>query len=203
MNILWNPNPLATVIELDERDRKILRLGLENDYLLECVVGARMEIEPGSAEFIGRLWRERKGRDRTIDDSVAEALARLTFTDESMAEHIDMQMGYSVTALVEAHDGDCTCVPCSCTKCRAEGLLGVNTIAGLGKHEAAKVGGAFKVTGSLNGAIERLANWQPSKPGPGWERHPAGAYESHIPRWTEEAKSAHAWLVQYRAEHFS
>lgn len=29
-----------------------------------------------------------------------------------------------------------------------------------------------------------------------------GGYEQYIPRWEAETKAAHAWLINYKNEHF-
>jgi hypothetical protein len=195
MNIIWNQNPLATVITLDDRDRKLLRAKLEADDLLSRVVGARMELEPESREWIGKLWRERHGRDRTLDDSVQEALSRLTLDDEAWSKELDEYAVAHEAELRKPHNGDCTCVPCSCMKCRAEGLLDLDTIKGLGKHEAHYIQSAFMGSSTLDGAIKWLAAHKPAVDA-GWE----GPY---LERWAQEARTAHQWLVQYRTDRWS
>lgn len=194
MNIIWNQNPLATVIELDDQDRKLLRAKLEAEDLLERVVGARMELDPEHREWIGKIWRSQHGRERTVEDSVQEALSRLTLEDVAWTPELDQDAADLEAELRKSHDGDCTCQPCSCLKCRAEGLLDVDTIKGLGKHEALYIQMAFKEASTLNSAIEWLACYVPTVKA-GWE----GPY---LERWGQEAKRAGQWLVQYRTDHW-
>lgn len=89
------------------------------------------------------------------------------------------------------HVGDCTCIPCSCSKCHAEDILGINTIKGLGKHAAHKVNAAFGEDNerTIDEAIERLGNYEPVL---------KKEYEQFQPRWSEEAKNAYDWLVLYK-----
>jgi hypothetical protein len=103
--------------------------------------------------------------------------------------------------LLSKHIGDCTCVPCSCTKCRAESLLEIDTIRGLGKHSSYKIDSAFSGGVSIDEAVRRLENYQPTyDPNSKW---PRSDWEQHVPRWIEEGKRARAWLVAYRDEHFT
>ena len=103
--------------------------------------------------------------------------------------------------LLGKHVGDCTCVPCSCSKCYAEMLLGIDTTKGLGKHSAYKIDGAFSGDASIEEAIQKLENYQPTyNLSSSW---PKEEWEKHIPRWLEEGKRAHAWLVAYRDAHFA
>ena len=161
MNITYTPNPLMTVVELDDADRITLRRGVESDY---------------------------------SDDEDNAYITRLI--DACQVE------------LRNIHCGDCICVPCSCLKCHAEEYLGINTLAGLSKHSAAKVASAFGNNGAraLDQALESLASYNPTL----WSNEARRQlwesclprWESCLPRWRAEAAAAHAWLLQYRNEHF-
>lgn len=106
--------------------------------------------------------------------------------------HADLE-----TALSETHVGDCTCVPCSCTKCHAEHYLGIDTMPGLGKHLAYKVDHAFRGDRTIDEAIAALANYDPQPESPMWDGK-RELWDSCLPRWREEAAQAHTWLVAYR-----
>lgn len=155
MKITCTPNPLRTIVELDDADRWWLR---------EAML---LDMDPEDAQHL--KWMN------------------------------DLHSEYEA-ALRDIHVGDCTCVPCSCLKCWAEGYLGIDTMPGLGKHMAYKVDAAFDLGRSLDEAIDVLANWDPS-PSPMWDGKLA-IWEANLPRWKEEAAQAHAWLVRYRDEHF-
>lgn len=79
----------------------------------------------------------------------------------------------------------------------------VDTIAGLGKHEGSAIAGAFRPSASdgrlpsITGALASLKNYKPTK-GPAWERFSDAGFQSHVPRWTKEARQAHDWLVEYQ-----
>jgi len=154
MKIIWNENPLATVVQLDDSDRQTLKAKLKAD-------------EPD------------------IDD-------------------LDEQAAMYEAELARSHGGDCTCFPVSCPKCYAEGLLGVDTIAGLDKHEGAAIAYAFHPleggAPNLAEVLESLRNHNPVK-GPAWKRFSDDAFQRHVPRWKEEARRAYEWLVAHLARH--
>lgn len=108
--------------------------------------------------------------------------------------------GNLVQSLRDAHQGDCTCVPCSCPKCWAEVYLDIDTIPGLDKHMAYKVACAFQgdAERTLDQVIAALTDYNPEFSW-GWNHE---LWDSCLPRWREEAAQARAWLVAYRAEHF-
>jgi hypothetical protein len=212
MHIIWNPNPLATVVELDEYDRQILRLKIEIDLLRNRMYRAHFDLDP----TMRAQRNEPPGKRRTLDEAVTAAIASLdvAFTDgegerrgKTWEQLLDAELADHIRELAGIHFGDCTCEPCSCLKCRAESLIGVNTLAGLGKHEGSHVADAFTarldaIVPTLDEAIDSLTNYRPTK-GPCWDRHTDAEFQRHVPRWTQEAASAAAWLVAYKAEHFA
>jgi hypothetical protein len=128
-------------------------------------------------------------------------------TDEKsdIDKRCDQLLEHYVTELQGHHVGDCTCVACSCSKCHAESLLGINTISGLGKHPANSINGAFGKDNqkSIDEAIDYLANYKidpANYTGEAWKK--LGGYEQFVPRWLAETKHAHDWLVNYKNEHF-
>ena len=183
MKITWKPNPLHTVIELDDGDKRELRLKILVEELRWRVHGAAYHLKTS-----GDI--EKAQRELDLD---------------GMEERVDTVLSEYVLALAGTHIGDCTCVPCSCDKCHAEDLLGINTIAGLGKHQASKIGAAFNGGDGrdLEAAIAWLADYHPDREaGPdSWKHRNPDLWAAHSPRWIAEAKSAHKWLEEYRDAH--
>jgi hypothetical protein len=214
MKIIWKPNPLATIVELDEFDKKLLRQRLEIEDLKERNFSAHFELDPES-----RAWHNKEIKERSLEEAVTSALKKLDVSyvqgDEKRgtepklySEHLDEEFDLYVKELSAKHCGDCTCVACSCLKCRVEELIGVDTIKGLKKHAAYKIDSAFDTqTGSddpkilLDRALSTLRNYNPVKP----ESWSGGneSFQVHVPRWLSEAKEAHDWLLAYQKEHFS
>jgi hypothetical protein len=203
MRIIWNPNPLATVVELDKADRTVLWHRVKIERLEEKIGSAYFDLDAEHGK-----WLESIGKGRSIDVAVAEALRHLDYAfisgdekrrDKSFDEYIEELTQEYVQELASVHVGDCTCVACSCLKCHAETLVGVDTIRGLGKHEASYVGGAFEPKSApprtLDEVIAHLADYEP-KDVPDWGI-------PHVTRWREEGRRAHEWLIAYRREHFT
>jgi hypothetical protein len=193
MKITWAPNPLATVVELDEHDRAILWHRLKIERLEEHMGQAHFDLSPETRE-----WHNKNVKERTLDEAVAAALKHLDVEDINvrLAEDVDTY----AKELAEKHYGDCTCDPCSCFKCHVESLMGVDTIKGLRKHEARAIDGAFAEGRTIAQALDYLKDYRPTK-GKGWEKFTEEDFQVHVPRWVEETKRARAWLEKYRAEH--
>ena len=191
MRIIWKPNPLESIVELDDSDRRLLRLRLEVDDLQERIASAHV--------LLDSTWLQSESPE------VGKALRYLTIPDDDPVR-LDRRAAEFERELAAGHVGDCTCVPCSCLKCYAEHLVGVDTLKGLGKHEAAKVAGAFTsreggTTPTLDEVISRLLTWRPTK-GPAWDKFSDADWQQHVPRLLEEAARAHTWLTRYKAAHF-
>lgn len=183
MKIIYKPNPLETIVELDERDKEILRWRIIAHKLEERLFDISSALEEVNDHSIFR----------------AKQYATLTYDDEYKTEidkYADKWTEIYANALKEDHVGDCTCVPASCLKCHAENYLDIDTLEGLGKHEAGKIFGAFGAfeedspTRSIDDVLEILKNYDPKANWEGWE--------AHAPRWIEEAKRAYEWLLNYK-----
>lgn len=179
MKITYTPNPLMSVVELDDVDRGHLKTGIMSDRLFDLVVRAQHFLREGNVDHVAKILDE-------IDQ---------------LEEYIERRVPEYEAELRQAHLGDCICVPCSCTKCRVEYHVGINTLAGLNKHTAHKIAGAFGGASGADGnitieqALESLANYDP-KPWP----QDRELWDSCMPRWKEEAAAAHAWLLRYMIE---
>jgi hypothetical protein len=114
----YAPNPLRTVIELNDSDRERLRLKIEIEELEERVCGANFHLEPG---------------ERFDPAAALRALDVVGLEDTPRRKRIAELAGVYEAEMMHSHAADCTCFPSPCVKCHAEGMVGVDTIAGLGK----------------------------------------------------------------------
>jgi hypothetical protein len=202
MKIIWNPNPLATVVELDDFDKKLLWHRVKLAQLVETIGEAYFSLDPDHQE-----WCRTALKERCPTDFVADARGHLDYAyicgdrernGQSFDAYVSELTDVYAAELASVHCGDCTCVACSCTKCRAEALVEVDTIPGLGKHEASYIGRFFDPNGqpqpTIDEVLAKLADYEP-KDVQEWGL-------PHVDRWREEARCAHEWLVSYKREHF-
>lgn len=183
MKITYTPNPLNCVIELDEHERKEFRYKLIIEELEDAMHSASFHLNPED-----KYYKPEQAR--------AELDMEYYFGQE-FQKRIDELLNYYLEDLKGPHGGDCTCVPCSCSKCHAEGMLGIDTIQGLGKHSAYKINDAFEgLFGerTIDQAIKKLEHYKPKAAWKGWE--------AHADRWKAEAAHALEWLKKYRDTHF-
>jgi len=191
MKINWHQNPLRTAVDLDERDKLMLLHSIQNEEYSEILCSLD--------NWLGR--KTKKDVEPTLEkvhEEIREwgAICNMKITHEEVQLIIDDLQG--------SHGGDCTCWPMTCFKCMAESYLGIDTLSGLGKHQAAKIMGAFGKNGdrTIDEAIETLKTpIDPEKRDPVWDKYPREEYEKHIPRWESERKSALKWLEAYKEEH--
>jgi hypothetical protein len=78
--------------------------------------------------------------------------------------------------------------------------MDINTISGLGKHEASSIDNAFTSGKTIDQVLDYLASYHPVK-GIGWEKFSEEDFQVHVPRWIEETKRAYVRLSKYRSEH--
>jgi hypothetical protein len=188
MNIIWNKNPLATVIELNDYEKQILALKLKIESHEESLFSAWFYLTDEKCPDMERVKEELNPKGWMEEDQ-----------EEGESHHYQKMVDYCIAELAGVHGGDCTCVPCSCLKCHAEDMIGVNTIKGLGKHGGHTIDAIFRENPdiSLAGAIEKLENYNPViKEGSGWEKRPE-EFASYIPRWREQSLQAAKWLREY------
>lgn len=214
MKITYTENPLLTVIELDDAEKKELWYKIKIGQLEDMASEAHHLLSE-------REWYNTNIRRRTLEETVDEACQILDpkrwYTSEwsKMDERVDELHAHYLLELQQEHFGDCTCVPCSCSKCHAEDLVGSNTIAGLGKHQAHHIARAFNIVDAdknvigqriLLEALDYLADHKfiartDAESVKRWEQ--LGGEERHIKRWNAELLEAYAWLRRYANEHFA
>lgn len=191
MKITYNKNPLLTTVELDEHEKKELWYRIKIKEMEELLYSAHFHLQEGKFYDVNRAKESVKADYYCTDDK------------SDLDKRCDELFGYFIEELMGKHAGDCTCIACTCDKCYAESLLGIDTIKGLGKHSASKIDAAFGINNekTLDEAIESLAHYEPVRSA-SWEKYPQADFDKHVSRWKQEAKVAHAWLVQYKADHF-
>jgi hypothetical protein len=193
MNIIYKDNPLTTEIELNEEEQsklwykvKIAKMEeklFDASYYLE---GENFNLEKAKFSVNQNFYfGENDDEESPLDKEANEMFINLSIELKSM------------------HAGDCTCIPCSCFKCYAESLVGVDTLKGLSKYSAEKIMSGFGY-GKDNKTIEEVINDMenddciPTEDLERWEK--MGGYEQYIPRWKNELEEALKWLKTYKQE---
>lgn len=198
MRIEWQVNPLETRVFLDDADRKALRLAIRLDAALDAI-----------------SYRDLRDRAKTPED--AERYARyvkdyddVAFDEDGTSAETDTDVEMYEADLLGGHCGDCICFACTCTKCMAESYLGIDTIKGLGKHEAAKIDARFTNTSTRPWSrlertaaevIEELSKPTPREKNEHWKNSTQEQWDACIPRWEAERARALAWYKRYAEEH--
>ena len=191
MQITYKENPLCSTVELDETDQIIFRLKIKVEELQDCLGSVQMSLEDG-----GYLDRDKK----------------IAYSFEDFEENgvfdkrIDNLFNWYVKSLRDTHCGDCTCVSSSCSKCRAEDILGINTLGSSpGKHSLRYIDSAFGKNNekTLLEAIKYLKNYKVDVLKPeSWTHSTQEQYESYIPGWEAEGVRAYEYLKNYAREKF-
>lgn len=188
MKINYQPNPFKTTIELDDRDKHMIVLAYKNEALCDMVITLSMDLND---QFKNKQFN-------TLDDvkkhvSGWEKIVDLDIDSDEIKSYISF--------LNEEHMGDCTCIPCTCMRCYVEDMLEIRTLAGLGKHSARKIQGAFGKDSdkSIDEAIAVLEQ-KPHYIKPYTWPDQVG-WDQHIPRWEKEREVAIKWLKKYKEEH--
>lgn len=191
MKILWAPNPLNTVVELDGADKATLRHKVYIEELENRIVLACTDISPD-----GRTYLKKMGKGKPLKEHVADVIEMMIADVEAKVER---QTAAAIAAMTESHHGDCIRECHTCTKCWAESLLGVDTLEGL-HGDASYFPEAFEEGRGLPEAIAYLAAYYP-KPSGSWVTSTRRTdFDVHVPRWREEAAKAHTWLVAYASQ---
>lgn len=201
MEIIYNQNPLATTVKLDEHEREILwhkvRYAEMEDLLFSAHFHLTQEGHIDHAQAIRELDpdyymkddREKSGLDQRVDEL----------------------MKYYLESLEDMHAGDCICFPCSCTKCHTESILGIETLKPYpGKSVLYKIDRAFTYKEgdvwkqrTLPEALEHLKSYPENLKvkNEAWKNQSQESWDACVPRWTEEAKTAYDYLFNYAKEH--
>ena len=200
MKIHWNENPLKTVVELDESEKRELWLKLQirimkDEHLFEASYhleeGKNFDLQQARKAVDEKFIFEKTGDDKK------------TGLDRATDQHFE----WYLESLSGVHLGDCICLACTCTKCLAEHIVGINTTEGLRKDIGHYIDQAFEGERNLHQAIEWLATHDidahaDADPTSWKHRHPK-MWAENLPAWNKHKAQAHTWLVRYQNEHFA
>jgi hypothetical protein len=191
MKINWHQNPFLTTVELDERDKERILIAYQNEEYSNILCDLNLELN-------GKYNRPALTDLEVIKEKVGKwgEICNLKADSEEIQSYMK--------ELEYPHMGDCTCVPCSCMRCFVENMLGIDTIEGLGKHEANKMWGAFGKDGTtaIDEAIMVLEEpYRYEERHEGYKDYPEESYMALAVRWNKERKSAAEWLKKYKEEH--
>jgi hypothetical protein len=189
MKINWNPNPLATTVELDNNDKRRILLYIQSERYESILCGLDLWLE-------GKINKDTPATIEEIHKRVSKwgDICNMEIDHPCVQELVEELQGI--------HIGDCTCHAASCMKCHAESALGIDTIKGLGQHQANKIMNAFNKGSSIEEAIENLRKpYLYEDRHPAWEKYSREDYEKHFTRWQAEKDVAITWLLRYKEEH--
>jgi hypothetical protein len=198
MRFEWNVNPLETSIFLDDSDRKYLRLAIRIEAALSAISHRDLRDRAKTPEGAERYAKYIKNYDD------------VAFDEDEVSADIDKRVEMFEAELQGPHVGDCICFACTCTKCWAESLLDIDTIAGLSKHEASKIDSCFtdtttkpwsRKTLTADQVIAELSTPINREKNEHWKNSSQEEYERHIPRWEAEREQALQWYKAYIKEH--
>lgn len=184
MEIIYNWNPLNTIVQLNEFEKKEFWYKLKLEELADTIHTINYSLREGQSFNLDRA-REESNPSYFFSTKVGNK--------SEIDERIDELHSCYLAELSSSHCGDCTCVPTTCLKCYAEDMLGVNTIPGIGKHGLYKIDAACRSSTNINEAISNLENPSIKADWDGWE--------AYAPRWTKEYQDAANWLRRYKEIH--
>lgn len=179
MRIVWNENPLKTQVHLDPQDLKLLKTAIKYDAAYMTLIDVSNYVD----------------KDTINLKAINKVLSEYFIRDD--ADEYDSDLEYYIDALLDIHMGDCTCVPASCVKCRAEDLLGISTLDNLNKYKTSSIVAAFKDDRNIDQALEYLKNYQGHADERFKELYP-DTWQAHVHRWNLNAKAAYEWLFEYK-----
>lgn len=204
MKITYAENPLLTKVELDEHDRQVFWLKIKIEQLQDKLFSTNFHLTEGKKFFNLEQARRESAPEQYIKEDDQEKTP--------LDKRVDELLAYYIEELLGTHVGDCTCVACSCCKCHAESILGIDTLKPYpGKHELSYIDSAFSYiengetkTRSLNDAIIYLRDHKISHAKPeSWKRSTQEEYESYILCWEAQQARAYEYLKNYAKEHFT
>ena len=162
MKMTYAENPLATRVELDEAESRMLWHIIKAKELEELLFEVHCHLDPRHLDV-------NKARD---DADLTYILGDDDNVPSELEQRVNTLHAHCMAELQSYHVGDCTCVPCGCSKCYAEDLLGIDTVPGLGKHAGHTILRLFQADGCITcvQAIALLEQRDPASPALAWLR---------------------------------
>lgn len=172
MKIIYNQNPLATQVILDESEKKELLYKIQIQYLKDLLFDAHFFMD----KDLERVKETLNPKNYYDDNSQFNESCQHTFN-------------YCIQQLNSHHAGDCTAFACTCTKCYAEDFLGIDTIKGMSKANGSIIEGAFKKYSTIEDVLNYLQNYQ------------IDAKDKYTEIYRQQVNSSIEWLSQYKTIH--
>lgn len=194
MRIVYHPNPLRTQFFLDPTEEQILWFKIKITEMDNLLFEADFRLH--------EQYFDLDAARKAVDSSYYQS------DDDNEPSKLDQRVSQlcslAIQELRSDHFGDCTAVACSCGKCYAEQLLGVDSIPKASKSILSAIRGAFKTNETtLDEALTCLSTWHldlSPEEIQTWNDH--GGYEQYIEGWKKQRKAAYEWLRRYQEEHF-
>lgn len=195
MKVIYGEDPFNVSVVLDETEKMQLWYLIKINKLEELMFEAHYFMKENDHERVKAV----------VDPKYYCTDDRSPLDKSTDASH---QM-YLEELEVGTHCGDCICVPCSCSRCWAESIVGIDTLPGLGKHQASGVDKAYRDqfreegTRSIDNSIERLRNFDARKAIADWGSEVLARYtpediDDLVERWTREHAQGLEWLVSFK-----
>jgi hypothetical protein len=197
MKIIYTENPLTSHILLNAQEKEIFKLKMQIENLKETIYGVYFDFKDDRKKILGVPTKQFSLYDPVDGMKTLERWVEQEDKEED-DEHFTKCYEFYLSDLENGvHVGDCTCVSCSCSKCHAESLLGIDTIKGLEKHSAHKIDGAFTKVATCVEAIEHLKKpYSLEDDAHGYDK--SWWCQEYVDRWNQEREAAINWLVQYK-----
>lgn len=132
------PNPLASIIEIDDRDKEFIRMKHKISEMEEL------------------MWNAH--RDRNDPEKVHHWLEPKYLLDGEFDKSIDDYVNVLILELAGQHGGDCTAFPAGCGKCLVEDYLGITTVP-FSKGVGHAIDYAFRYGKTVKNSMRILKEW--------------------------------------------
>lgn len=147
MKIHWAENPLASIIELDDHDKEVLRLKIKIDQLEDRLFDVYFYAEPSRHDM----------------QEILNAADMNFIYEGGLDKRVDDRLEFLLSAANDTHAGDCTAFPANCIKCDLEQLLGIDTTPKMPKSVGYQIFHMF-ITQRVTSCDEVIKRYQTGEP---------------------------------------
>ncbi len=184
MKIIYDQNPLKSIIELNDDEKRILKLNIKIDALYDGIYDALYYIDTD-------LDLTKQSLTNCVQSEVVE-------NNINLDEEVEQMYDSLIDSITQSHNGDCICEPMTCAKCLAEGFIGISTTKGINKYALYYISSAFGDDGT-NTISQALVNLKiPFEIIDGDDEYTI----SNKTKWNDERNKAYNWLLTYKDTHF-